>query len=185
MRAAIPPANTRPIKIFAQDESRCGLLTVRRRRLTARGVQPIGSIQHNYQWLYVYGAVAPRTGEHFFLEMPHLNSANFQVFLDEFAKAFPDSLNVLVLDRSGAHRAHALELPDNVRLVLLPAASPELNPIERVWRDLKDHLAWQQFVDLATLEAYIADLLCTYDAPTLQSLTAYPYFVEAVNALYA
>ena len=183
MRAAIPTDNVRPIKVFSQDESRCGLLTVRRRRLTARGVQPVGTIQHRYQWLYVYGAVAPTTGESFFLEMAHLNSAHFQVFVDELAKAFPDSLNLLVLDRSGAHLAHDVELPANVRLVPLPPASPELNPIERVWRDLKDRLAWQQFTDLDALEVYVAELLCAYDATTLQSLTGYQYLVNAIHAL--
>jgi hypothetical protein len=37
--ASHPPANTRPVRIFSQDERRFVLLTVRRRRLTARGVQ--------------------------------------------------------------------------------------------------------------------------------------------------
>lgn len=169
--------------MFSQDESRCGLLTVRRRRLTARGVQPIGTLQHVFDWFYVYGAVAPTTGESFFFELPQLNRINFQVFLDEFAQAFPDSLNLLVLDKSGGHTAKRLRIPENVRLVFLPPYSPELNPIERVWRDLKDQLAWQQFTDVEVQQAYVADLLCAYDAPTLQSLTAYTYFIAAVNAL--
>jgi transposase len=169
--------------VFSQDESRCGLLTVRRRRLTARGVQPIGMIQHVFDWFYVYGAVAPTTGESFFFELPHLNRINFQVFLDEFARAFPDSLNLLVLDKSGGHTAKQLCIPENIRLVWLPPYSPELNPIERVWRDLKDQLAWQQFTDLEAQQEYVADVLCAYDTLTLQSLTAYSYFVDAVNAL--
>jgi transposase len=127
--------------------------------------------------------VAPISGESFFFELPHLNRLNFQVFLDEFARAFPDSLNLLVLDKSGGHTAKQLHVPANVRLVWLPPYSPELNPIERVWRDLKDALAWQQFTDVEAQQEYVADVLCAYDAPTLQSLTAYPYFVDAVNAL--
>ncbi len=160
-----------------------GLLTIRRRRLTARGVQPIGTIQHRFEWFYVYGAVAPTSGERFFLELPSLNSSTFQLFLDEFAQAFPASLNILVLDKSGGHTAKALVLPENVRFVFLPPASPELSPIERVWRDLKDDVAWKQFADVMTQQYYVADLLQAYDAASLQSLTAYPYFVEAVNAL--
>jgi hypothetical protein len=53
LQAAIPPDTTRPIKVFSQDESRCGLRTVRRRRVTARGVQPIGTIHHAFDWFYV------------------------------------------------------------------------------------------------------------------------------------
>jgi hypothetical protein len=52
----------RPVRVFSQDESRFGLLTVRRRRLTARGVQPVGRVQHVFEWFYVYGAVEPTTG---------------------------------------------------------------------------------------------------------------------------
>jgi hypothetical protein len=138
------------VRIFSQDESRFGLLTVRRRRLTARGVQPIGTIQHQFEWFYLYGAVAPMSGEGFFLELPALNAEHFQRFVDAFAEAFPDSLNILILDKSGAHTAKRLRLPENVRLVFLPPYCPELNPIERVWRDLKDELAWEQFTDLAS-----------------------------------
>jgi transposase len=171
------------VRVFSQDESRCGLLTVRRRRLTAQGVQPIGVIQHTFEWFYVYGAVAPTTGERFFLELPYLNAEMFQLFVDAFAQAFPDSLNILLLDNSGAHTAQRLRWPENVRAVWLPPYCPELNPIERLWRDLKDDLAWQQFVDLDAQQHYVADLLQAYDALTLQALTGYTYLVEAIHAL--
>jgi transposase len=134
-------------------------LTVRRRRLTARGVQPIGTVQHVFEWFYVYGAVAPTTGERFFLELPYLKAESFHLFVDAFAEAFPDSLNLLLLDNSGAHTAQRLTLPENVRLVFLPPYCPELNPIERVWRDLKDALAWLQFPNLEVQQDYVAQLL--------------------------
>jgi transposase len=73
--------------------------------------------------------------------------------------------------------------PENVYSVWLPPSCPELNPIERVWRDLKDELAWLQFTDLDAQQAYVGDLLQAYDAPTLQALTGYAYLVEAINAL--
>jgi transposase len=171
--------------VFSQDESRFGLLTVRRRRLTARGVQPVGPVQHVFEAFYVYGAVAPTTGERFFLELPYLNADAFQLFVDAFAQAFPDSLNILLLDNSGAHTAQRIRWPEHVRSVSLPPYCPELNPIERVWRDLKDELAWQQFTDLEAQQVYVGDVLQAYDAPTLQSLTGYAYLVDAINALSA
>jgi transposase len=171
------------VRVFSQDESRLGLLTVRRRRLTACGVQPVGAVQHVFEWFYVYGAVAPTTGERFFLELPDLNADMFQIFLDAFAQAYPDSLNILLLDNSGAHTAQRLHWPANVRAVWLPPYCPELNPIERVWRDLKDELAWQQFTNLDAQQDYVGQLLQAYDASTLQSLTRYAYLVEAINAL--
>ena len=148
-------------------------------------MQPIGAVQHDFEWFYVYGAVEPTTGDRFFLELPYLNAEMFQLFLDAFAQAFPDSLNILVLDNSGAHTAQRLTLPTNVRLVFLPPYCPELNPIERVWRDLKDDVAWQQFADLNAQQEYLGHLLQAYEAATLQSLSGYAYLVEAIHALCA
>jgi transposase len=164
------------VRVFSQDESRLGLLTVRRRRLTAHGVQPIGVIQHTFEWFYVYGAVAPATGERCFLELPYLNADMFQLFVDAFAQAFPDSLNILRLDNSGAHTAQRLRWPKKVRCVWLPPYGPELNPIERLWRE-------QPFTDLETQQDLVSQLLQAYEASTLQSLTSYRYVVDAINAL--
>jgi transposase len=72
-----------------------------------------------------------------------------------------------------------------VRLVFLPPYGPALNPIERVWHDLKDQAAWQQFVDLNAQQDYLSHLLWASEATTLQSLTGYPDLPEAIHALCA
>jgi transposase len=171
------------VRVFSHDESRFGLLTIRRRRLTARGVQPIGAVQHVFEWCSVYGAVEPTTGARFFLELPYLHAERFQLFINAFAQAFPDRLNILLLDNSGAHTSLQLTLPENVRCVFLPPYCPELNPIERVWRDLKDALAWLHFPNLDAQQDYLATLLQAYEAATLQVLTGFTYLVEAIHAL--
>jgi transposase len=129
--------------------------------------------------------VAPTTGARFFLELPDLNAANFQLCIDLFSQAFPDSLNLLLLDNRGAHTARQLTIPENVRLVYLPPYGPELNPIERVWRDLKDALAWLQFPTLDAQQDYLATRLQAYEAATRQALTSYTYWVEAIHALHS
>jgi transposase len=148
LQRAIPPANTRPVHVFSQAESRFRLLTIRLQRLTIRGVQPIGHVQHVFEWLSMYGAVGHTTGRRFFLGLPSLNAEMFLLFVDAFTQAFRDSLNLLLLDNSGAPTAQRLTLPENVRLVFLPPYCPELTPIEPVWRDLKDALAQLQFPHL-------------------------------------
>jgi transposase len=148
-------------------------------------VQPVGAGQHVFAWWYVYGAVEPTTGERFFLELPHLNAEGFQIFLNTFAAAFPDSLNLRLLDNSGAHTAQRLALPATVRLVFLPPYCPELNPIERVWRALKDALAWLHFPTLEVQQDHLAHLLRASETATLQALTGYAYLIEAIHALCA
>ena len=113
-----------PVKVFAQDETRLGLLPVVRRRVTACGVQPVATVTYQFANFSLYGAVEPITGAHFFLELPDLNSRAFQVWLDGFAAAFPDSINVLVLDNGAGHKAKAVRWPANVVPVLLPPIAP-------------------------------------------------------------
>jgi hypothetical protein len=89
LQQAIPSANTRPVRVLSQDERRFGRLTIRWQRLTARGVQPVGAVQHVFEWCYVYGAVEPTTGDRFFLELPYVNTERLPLFVDAFAQAFP------------------------------------------------------------------------------------------------
>jgi transposase len=176
------------LKVFAQDETRLGLLPVVRRRITAWGVQPVATVTPQFDNVYLYGAVDPTTGDSFFLELPARNSRAFQVWLDGFAAAFPESLNILVLDNGAGHKAKAVRWPSNVVAVFLPPYSPELNPMEWLWRDLKDKLA---DISVQTIEA-LSDAVCAiiqnYAHATLHSLTSFPYFVQAVataqKALY-
>jgi len=179
----LPPDHTRPIRVFSQDESRFGVLTVRRRRLTARGVQPVGLVPHTFEWFYVYRAVAPTTGERFCLEWPYLTADACQFFVDEFAHALPNCLNIRLLDHSCAHTAQRLQWPEHVQPVWLPPYGPELNPIERLWRDLKDDRAWLHCPNLEAPQISVGDVLQAYEALALQALTSDAYLGEAMNAL--
>jgi transposase len=180
-----PTAAERPVRIFCQDESRVGLLPVQRRRITVRGVKPVGPVQYQFENFYLYGAVEPTTGESFFLELPHLNTVNFQIFLDEFAHHYQASLNIVLMDNGSCHKAKALVIPDHVVCLFLPPYSPELNPIERLWQDLKARLAWVLVAQLEALERHVETIIRQYSQAAIQSLTSYPYFVRAVNALYS
>jgi transposase len=43
----------------------------------------------------------------------------------------------LVVDQAGWHTALDLKIPQNISFVFLPPYSPELNPIEQLWRQLR------------------------------------------------
>jgi putative transposase len=170
-----------PVKVFAQDETRLGLLPVVRRRITACGVQPVMTVTHKFDNFYLYGAVEPTTGASFFLELPSLNSPTFQLWLDAFGAAFPDSYNIVVLDNGAFHKAKAVQWPSHVVPLFLPPYSPELNPIERLWRDLKDKLADRVSPTLDALSDAVCSIIQSYSDTILQSLTGFAYFVQAVE----
>lgn len=166
----------RVVRRFFQDEARLGLHeSTTRRRITARGVKPVQPMLPRYEYFWLYGAVDPSSGESLFLELPALDTPCFQAFLSEFSLAFPDTLNVLVLDGAPPHTAHALRIPENVLLFRLPPYSPELNPVERVWLDVRHRLGSALPASLDALADSAAQTLCTYTREALMSLTHFGY----------
>lgn len=177
-----------PLRVFFQDETRLGLHWPLHRRLTAPGVKPYQDIRPVYEYYWLYAAVEPSTGEACWLEMPGLNTDHFEVFLQRFSQQYPQSLNLILLDGASAHRAQRLVVPDNVLLLPLPPYCPELNPVERLWQDLKGRLKVAQASvrsSLSALRDHVAELIRQYTPPQLASLTGYPYIINAIEAINA
>jgi hypothetical protein len=91
-------------RLWTQDESRCGLLPLVRRRLTAHGVQPLFPAADRFENLSRDGAVEPLTGESFLLEVPVLHPQGFPLFLAHFAATAPASFPLLRLDHGAFRR---------------------------------------------------------------------------------
>jgi DDE superfamily endonuclease len=174
------------VRVFCQDESRLGLHLPVRRRLTAYGVKPGQVVEPLYEYYWLYAAVEPTTGEAFWWELPRLDADCFTLFLRQFGRYYAASLNIVLLDQAPAHVAQRVPIPENVVLVWLPAYSPELKPVERLWEDLKrriDVLDGQVRSSLVALQEHVAGLVQRYTAETIASLTGYAYLVEAAYAL--
>jgi transposase len=175
-----------PVRVFCQDESRLGLHLPVHRRLTGYGVKPTQIVEPLYESYWLYAAVEPTTGEAFWWELPCLDADCFTVFLRQFSQSYAESLNIVLLDQAPAHVAQRVAVPENVVLLWLPAYRPELNPVERLWEDLKqriDVLEPRLRSSLTALQAHVADLIQRYTAEAIASLTGYSYLVEAIHAL--
>jgi transposase len=66
------------IRYWAQDESRFGLKTITRRRITLKKVKPIVKVQWLFKAFSLYGAVEPLTGECMIQAYDRVNTDNFQ-----------------------------------------------------------------------------------------------------------
>jgi transposase len=139
------------LRYWCQDESRMGLHTMRGRLLTLKGVKPKGKVQWNFQGLWLYGLVEPLTGNSFFYEFYHLDTVCFEKFIELFFQANPEDIHIIQLDNGGCHQALDLSLPENVILLFQPSHCPELNPIERLWEEIKKCLKWELFTSLDQL----------------------------------
>ena len=76
-----------------------------------------------------------------------------QLMLDELSRAITSGAHGLVImDRAGWHCASELAVPANLTPVFLPAYSPELNAIERLWLFLRErflsHRLWPTYDDI-------------------------------------
>jgi hypothetical protein len=143
------------VQLWAEDEPRLGLLPVVRRVWAPGGTRPAARVHQRYQWLYGYGLVRPTTGERWWCLLPTGTVAAMQLALAEFARdAGIDARHraVLVLDGAGWHTSTDLVLPNGIDLVLLPPASPELQPAERLWPLVNAPVANRTFADLDALE---------------------------------
>ncbi len=69
-------------------------------------------------------------------------------------------------------------------LLFQPPYAPEVNPAERVWQALKTGLAWKCFETLEALQERVVEMLKGWEDEMLRSLTAYPYIMTALNALF-
>ncbi|MBD2041870.1 IS630 family transposase [Microcoleus sp. FACHB-672] len=175
--------NQRQIRYFAQDESRFGLKTLCGRLITACGVKPIGQWQWLFKAFWLYGAVEPATGESFFLQFSHVDTQCYQRFLDEFSKAYRDSLNILQVDHGRFHTGKNLILPENVILLFQPPYCPALNPIERLWEHLKANLKWASFPTLAQLQTKVDQLLGQLTPEMIASITGYSFILDALSVV--
>jgi transposase len=77
------------------------------------------------------------TGESFFYEFCHLDSICFEKYLELFAERFSEDFHVIQLDNGPLHQALDLAIPDNVAILFQPPYSPQVNPIERLWKAIK------------------------------------------------
>ena len=168
------------LRYWCQDESRMGLHTMRGRLLTLKGVKPKGKVQWDFQALWLYGLVEPLTGESFFYEFCHLDTVCFEKFLELFAQAYPDDVHIIQLDNGGCHQALSLSLPDNVILLFQPSHCPEVNPIERLWSEIKKSLKWEWFTNLDELRLGLQKALQNLTEALIISVTGYKFIIDAL-----
>ena len=137
--------------MYFEDESRFGLFSRVGKMLTAKAVQPICAYQHRFENTYLFGAFSPVTGDSLLLELPYCNSDMFQYFLHEMSLHKPQELKIMILDNGAFHKTKKLRIPDNIKLIFLPAYSPELNPAELLWKFIKSFISNRAFNSLNEL----------------------------------
>ena len=119
-----------------------------------------------------------------FLLTETMDQPHSQQFYRQIGGSDPAAVHVLIQDGAGFHLGDGdAHLPDNVRIITLPAYSPELNPIECLWDQVKDGLCNKVFDTLAELEVVLRDELQRFwrDARRVRSLI-FDWLLDQANS---
>jgi len=121
-----------------QDEAGFGRINKPKRCWCRAGVRPVVPCHHIREYRYAYGAVSPLDGELFTLIMPYTNTECMNIFLEELSKQYSTEYILLIVDNAAWHRSKGLIVPENIELYPLLPYTPELNPIEQIWDELRE-----------------------------------------------
>ena len=160
------------------DEMRLGLRGRTRKVLAPKGVKVVQRLQLRYEWSYLVLAVSPLTGEIRWEWVERMKKEQILPVLERWA------LEAVVWDRAPSHRAKILsELP--TARVFLPSYSPELNPAERIFEEVRRHVEGKVYEDLEDkrreAESYLKELRAAPER--VRSLCGWRWLREALESL--
>jgi transposase len=127
------------VDVWFQDEARIGQRGTVTRLWAIKGTRPRVIRQQQFEYAYIFGAVCPQTDQSVALVLPEVNITAMRLHLQQISASVPVGRHaVLVMDRAGWHTSKKIGVYENLSILPLPAASPELNPTEQVWRQLRE-----------------------------------------------
>jgi hypothetical protein len=171
----------RSVRLMFQDEGRFGLLGKPRRCWAPAGVRPVVGARLLGKFSYAFAALSPHDGVMDSLILPWVNASTMSMFLCTVAQRHPDEYIVMVMDQAGWHIAQELEVPQNMRLVLLPPYTPEINPAEHIWDALReDCIGNTVFASLDAAHKTLSKGLRSLesDPQRMQSLTGFKWITS-------
>lgn len=126
------------VDIWFQDEARVGQRGTITRIWTEKGSRTGIVMQQQFNSVYIFGAVCPQNDEAVGIVMPYADTAATEEHLKIISQQVPEGRHALIIvDRAAWHTTPKLQQPENISLLPLPPYSPELNPTEQVWEQLR------------------------------------------------
>jgi transposase len=171
----------RPVRLMFQDEARFGRMARIRRCWAPAPLRPVVCNGYEREFTYVYGGVSPLQGELDWSLSDKMNTARMTSFLSQVSQAHPQEFIVMVVDGASSHKAKELVVPENVRLIPLPGYSPELNPQEHIWDEVREKAFPNLVLDhMAAVVGRLKNGMSALasDAERVRRITAWPWIVS-------
>lgn len=160
---------------------RYGLISNFRRSWSKVGVRTIIDSQQSFDNRYLFSAVSPLSGESFHLSrIDGFDSEAAHTFLLELKKKHPDTLVILVWDNAPCHRPKIHREIPGLIVLFLPPYSPELNPAERFFEEIRKATANQIFKTIEDQEVAIEEKLnlLADDMEGMKQLLGYEWILK-------
>ena len=125
------------VRLMYQDEAGFGRISKMSSCWAPQGIRPSIPSHYMREYRYCYGAVDAQTGDSFFLIAGGCNTEWTNEFLRQVSQAYPNDYMLLVMDNAIWHKSSTLEIPSNIELAFIPPYTPEMNPIEQVWKEIR------------------------------------------------
>lgn len=164
-----------------QDEAGFGRINKPRCCWCEKDIRPSVPCHHIREYRYAYGAVEPLTGDSCFLVMPYCNTNCMNLFLRELSKQFADDVVLLCCDGAAWHKSKTLVVPDNLVLFNIPPYTPEMNPIEQIWKELrKMGFKNEVFPTLEKVVDRLCDTICSLSDNVIRHITARDWILNVL-----
>lgn len=122
------------------DEGRFGRVDLPQRCWAPKRMRTGCPSQIIREYSYAFAALSPADGRLESLIYPSADSAVMSFFLKQVSTEFKDEHVAIFMDKASWHTTGMLAVPENISLEFLPPYSPQLNPVEVLWKELrKDH----------------------------------------------
>jgi transposase len=142
---------------MVEDETKFRALPPLRRMWMRKGQQTQVPTPEQNSSFYSYGALDIESGTWFDGFFEKANSDATITYLKALLDAFPDKHILLIWDQAKYHTSHKVEnwidQQNRLTVLLLPKYSPELNPVEHIWRAVKQRVAANLTRTLEALQA--------------------------------
>ena len=162
------------------DELRLGLRGVVRRVWAPRGVKVRQAQALIYTWRYLVVALNGLTGARHWAWLPNMKKEGIAQAVADWQAA---GVAAVVWDGAASHRARIVR-DIGLPLITQPPAAPELNPVERLFEEVRRHVEGRTYADLDAkrrrADALLADLAA--DPQRLRSLTGWAWIAAALGA---
>lgn len=121
----------------------------------ARGQQRVIPTYGKHEGVKLLGVLNYETGHVYCTEETHYDAKIFLRFLEQVLTQYPIGKTVMILDNARIHHAKLIQPflqnhQDRLQLVFLPPYSPNLNPIEGLWKWLKENVINNVFLGSVT-----------------------------------